>query len=186
MDVPQLGYVPNHYAQYVYWNPGKYINIWTPPLSESVECMVLGVATGPDTDLPGSETLLLPGPNDAEGILINWAHFGESDIDCHARYGRTLTHEMGHYLGLLHPWGNKDCQTNDFCDDTPAVDREVFGRNPFIGCDGEMIMIGNFMNFSEDEVMNIFTNDQIARMHYVLKNHEGRNKLISSIGLEYP
>lgn len=186
VDVSQLGYNPNHYAQYAYWNPGGYINIWTTPLSESMECLVLGVATGPDTDLPGNKYLLLPGPGDAEGILINWIHFGESDIECHARYGRTLTHEMGHYLGLLHPWGTRDCETNDYCADTPAVDREVFGRDAFTGCGGEPVMIGNYMNFSEDEVMNIFTKDQIVRMHYVLKNHAGRKALISSAGLEAP
>ena len=186
MDVPDLGYNQNHYAQYSYWNSNAYINIWTSPLPESTECLALGDATGPDTDLPGSERLSLPGPGDAEGILINWIHFGESDIGCHARYGRTLTHEMGHYFGLLHTWGTKECQTNDFCDDTPAVDREVFGRASFKGCNGEMIMIGNYMNYSEDEVMNIFTKDQIGRMHYVLKNHAGRNALMSSMGLEKP
>ncbi len=39
------------------------------------------------------------------------------------------------------------------------------------------------MNFSEDDIMNIFTNDQITRMHYVLKNHKGRNALLSSRAL---
>ncbi len=182
----ELGYNQTHYAQYAYWNPSQYINIWTTPLPESTECMVLGNATGPKTDLPGTEHLALPGPNDAEGILVNWIHFGESNIDCHARYGRTLTHEMGHYLGLLHTWGAKDCALNDYCDDTPAVDREVFGREAFKGCNGETVMIGNYMNYTHDDVMNIFTHDQIARMHYVLKNHTGRNALTRSIALKNP
>lgn len=90
---------------------------------------------------------------------------------------------MGHYLGLLHPWGRKDCHLNDYCDDTPAVDREIYGSDPFTGCAGEIIMIGNYMNWSHDEVMNIFTKDQIARMHYVLENHEGRKALASSPAL---
>ncbi len=186
LQVPDLGYSQNHFAQYDYWDPSAYINIWTTPLPFSSECLALGSATGPDTDLPGTEFLLLPGPEDPEGILINWIHFGESDIDCHARFGRTLTHEMGHYLGLLHTWGGKDCEFNDYCDDTPAVDKEVFGREAFIGCNGDTVMIGNYMNYTEDEVMNIFTKDQIDRMHYVLKNHSGRNALLSSIGLKSP
>jgi hypothetical protein len=184
-DVPNLGYGQDHYAQYVYWDSSKYINIWTTPLDESVMCLALGIATGPETDLPGTEFLAIPEPGSAEGILINWNHFGESDIDCHARYGRTLTHEMGHYLGLLHTWGNRDCEYNDFVSDTPPVDREVFGRSGFTAC-GEPVMIGNYMNYSDDIVMNIFTKGQIERMHYVLNHHEGRNSLITSPALSPP
>lgn len=177
MEVPSLGHNQNHYAQYAYWPTDQYINIWTTPLPESSTCLVLGSATGPDTDLPGSSSLMLPGPGDAEGILINWMHFGVSNIDCHARYGRTLTHEMGHYLGLLHPWSGNDCEHNDYCEDTPAVDRPVFGNTPFTGCAGEPVMIENFMNYSEDEVMRIFTKDQVYRMRYVLLQHPGRRAL---------
>lgn len=114
---------------------------------------------------------------------MNWIHFGESDIVCHARYGRTLTHEMGHFLGLLHTWGGKDCEFNDYCDDTPAVDVVVFGRNSFKGCTEESIIIGNYMNYSDDDIMNIFTKQQAERMHYVLRNHEGRNSLLASPAL---
>lgn len=183
-SVPNLGYNQNHFAQHAYWNPNWYVNVWTTPLPIEAECLALGVATGPETDLPGTEQMSLPGPGDAEGILINWIHFGESGIDCHAKYGRTLTHEMGHYFGLLHPWGDRECNFNDFCDDTPAVDKEVYGNSPFPGCEGESIMIENFMNYSDDEVMNTFTLDQIGRMHYVLTNHAGRNSLLTSKGLE--
>lgn len=186
VKVPNMGYNQNHFAQYSYWDPSLYINIWTTPLPESTQCLVLGSSSGPKTDLPGTELLVLPGPKDAEGIMINWIHFGESDIDCHAKYGRTLTHEMGHYFGLLHPWGAMDCDFNDYCGDTPAVDVHVFGRTSFVGCQGDRVMIENYMNYTDDEVMNIFTHEQIGRMHYVLKNHEGRNSLLLSIGLETP
>lgn len=186
VDVPQLGYNQNHYAQYAYWPPEEYINIWTTPLDESLSCIILGSATGPLTDLPGTEYLLIPQSGDAEGILINWSHFGESDIGCLARYGRTLTHEIGHYFGLLHPWGVKDCELNDYCRDTPAVATEVYGQTPFYGCRDEPVMIANFMNWSDDEVMNIFTHEQIDRMHYVLKNHRGRHALMTSKSLLLP
>jgi len=183
VNVVDLGYNQNHYAQYAYWDPDEYINIWTTPLPQNSECLVLGAASGPATDLPGSHLLNLPREGDAEGILINWIHFGESGIDCHARYGRTLTHEMGHYLGLLHPWGGKDCRHNDYCDDTPAVDKEVFGRFSYNGCNADEIMIGNYMNYSDDDVMDIFTKDQVARIHYVLQHHEGRKTLMTSPAL---
>tara|TARA_R110000868_G_scaffold383578_13_gene650817 strand:- start:37864 stop:38811 length:948 start_codon:yes stop_codon:yes gene_type:complete len=185
-SIKNLGYNQNHYAQYSFWDTTYFINIWVTPLPIEAECIVLGISSGPETDLPGTKYLGIPGPNDAEGILINWAHFGESEITCHARYGRTLTHEMGHYLGLLHTWGDKECKTNDFVEDTPAVIRPVFGKNSFLGCDGEMVQVQNYMNYTEDIVMNMFTRGQAERMHYVLKNHSGRNSLISSYALGEP
>ncbi|MDC6363632.1 MULTISPECIES: M43 family zinc metalloprotease [Flavobacteriaceae] len=184
MQVENLGYNQNHYAQYAYWDPNRYINIWVTPLPEDTECIALGMASGPLTNLPGTALLSIPGDGDADGILINWIHFGESEIDCHVKYGRTLTHEMGHFLGLLHTWGGKDCEHNDYCDDTPAVADAVYGRTPYAGCDGETIMIGNYMNYSDDDVMNIFTNDQVERMYYVLNNHTGRNSLMTSPALK--
>ncbi len=184
IDVPSLGYNQNHYAQYAYWNPSEYINIWTTSLPEETICLALGLSSGPAIDLPGASLLSLPGPDDKEGIIISQHHFGVSDIDCQAKYGRTLTHEMGHYLGLLHPWAGGDCDTNDYCEDTPAVDKPVYNI-AFIGCEGEPVMINNYMNWSDDELMNIFTNDQIARMHYVLKNHQGRNALLTSHALKH-
>lgn len=185
-NVEDLGYNQNHYAQYAYWNPANFINIWVTPLPDDTECLVLGSSTGPETDLPGTEFLLIPGLNDVEGILINSIHFGESDINCHARFGRTLTHEMGHYLGLLHLWGSKECETNDYVEDTPGVEREVFGKKIFIGCEGKEVQIENYMNYTDDAVMNMFTKGQAERMHYVLENHAGRNSLISSYALIKP
>ncbi|WP_020531946.1 M43 family zinc metalloprotease [Flexithrix dorotheae] len=177
MEEPSFGYSPKRFAEYDYWPSNQYINVWTIPLDDSMMCIALGEATGPKTDLPGTEHLSLPAPGEPEGILINWNHFGESEINCHARFGRTLTHEMGHYLGLLHPWGAKNCDLNDYCEDTPAVDYFVFGKHPQAGCNGEAVMIQNYMNYTHDEVMNIFTNDQAYRMRYVLENHLGRRAL---------
>ncbi|AUP77788.1 M43 family zinc metalloprotease [Flavivirga eckloniae] len=183
VTVPPLGYNQNHYAQYAYWDPKDYINIWTTPLPESFECQALGLATLPETGLPGREHSSFPQPGDAEGILINWMHFGESDIACYARFGRTLTHEMGHYLGVLHTWGFGDCENNDYCNDTPAVDKPVYNK-VFMACEGEPAMINNYMTWAHDKTMNMFTNDQIARMHYVLKHHKGRKALLSSHALK--
>lgn len=183
VDVPMLGYNQNHYAQYAYWNSDKYINVWTTPLPEASTCLVFGAASGPNTDLPGGELFSVPGPNDKEGMIINRFHFGESDIDCHARYGRTLTRQMAVYLGLLNLWGALDCENNDFCEDTPAVDRPVYNL-PFVGCKGETVQVSNYMSWSYDEQMNMFTNDQIARMHYVLENSTSRNSLLTSPALQ--
>ena len=173
----------SYWAWYGYWNPEYYLNIWIEPWDESTIDLVLGAATGPKTDLPGAD-LFEPGePDRAEGVIINHFHFGESDIDSDYNLGRTLTHEIGHYLGLLHPWGTGECETNDFCDDTPPVTSQSTGCHQQIGCDGEPVMVENFMDYSPDACMRIFTNDQIERMHYVLKNSPRRKTLNDSPGL---
>lgn len=175
----------DHYAAYSYWDPEHYINVWTLPLpAESID-VVLGMATGPETDLPGSG-LLLPGePLQAEGILVNSWHFGESTLDSGHALGRTLTHEMGHYLGLLHPWAGGSCESDDFCADTPPVGAPVTGcpSPPPPGCDGRPVQVGNYMNYTSDRCMNLFTRDQVLRMHHVLERSPRRRGLATSPGL---
>ncbi len=169
-----------------YWNSEHYINIWTAPYSEETANVHLGSATGPDSDLPGDELFQKPLPDGKEGIVINWWHFGESDLEGVHNLGRTLTHEMGHYLGLLHTWGGGDCEANDYCDDTPAVDKVVNSATPYLGCSGEEVQLANYMNYTPDAIMNMFTNEQIDRMHYVLENSPRRSSLLTSPGLHMP
>ena len=169
----------DHFAFHSYWNYKKYVNIWTAPLPEAGIDVFLGEATGPDTDLPGNELFASGEPFNAEGIIINHSHFGESEIDSDYNIGRTLTHEIGHYLGLLHPWGGKDCENNDYCDDTPAVDTFVKGCTSFKGCNQEDVMIENYMNWTSDICMNTFTKNQIERMHYVLTH--SRKSLVEDV-----
>ena len=178
-EVDQMGF-------FSYWNSEDYINIWTAPYGEDAANVILGSATGPDTDLPGDDAFAKPIPGGPEGIVINWWHFGETDLEGDRNLGRTLTHEMGHYLGLLHTWGKGECDANDYCDDTPAVDAPVSSPTPYIGCAGEEVMIANYMNWTSDHVMNVFTNDQISRMHHVLENSARRTSLLTSKGLVDP
>ena len=172
------------YAFYSYWNPEHYLNIWSVPMP-GLENLVLGEATGPETDLPGGDEFTPGEPLQAEGVIINASHFGETNTDSDYNLGRTLTHEIGHYLGLLHTWGSNSCENNDYCQDTPPVGKPVLGcpTTPPIGCDGRPVMIENFMNYGLDQCMNTFTNDQIERMHYVLEHSPRRHSLLSSPGL---
>ncbi len=184
-DLPEN--IPNfefeRYAYFSYWNAEDYINIWVAPYPDELTNVLLAKATGPDSGLPGDHLFLKPFAGGAEGIIINWAHFGESDVQGGSNLGRTLTHEMGHYLGLLHTWGTTECETNDYCEDTPAVDKVVVASQPYTGCNGEEVMIANYMNYTPDAVMNIFTNDQAVRMRYVLENSPRRNSLLNSSGI---
>lgn len=173
----------NRFAGYSYWNPAQYVNVWTAPFVD-LKDIFLGKATGPETDLPGGDEFERGEPFQAEGIIINSAHFGETATGSPYNLGRTLTHEMGHYLGLLHTWGSRNCETNDYCEDTPPVSEPVFScpSTPIIGCDGRPVMVENFMNYGPDACLNTFTNDQITRMHYVLEHSPGRSSLLTSPG----
>lgn len=175
----------DHYAFYSYWNPEEYLNIWTVPYVELTD-LFLGLGTGPETDLPGKEGLAKGEPFQAEGVIINAPHFGNNNASSNNNLGRTLTHEIGHYLGLLHPWGLGDCEFNDYCDDTPSVNKPVTSCSSSLGCDGEEIQIQNYMNWTPDNCMSMFTIDQIARMHYVLENSPRRKTLLTSKGLRVP
>ncbi len=172
----------DRYAFYSYWDPARYINVWTMPLDSSTVDVLLGLATGPETDLPGAERLEKGEPWQAEGILINAAHFGVSSLDSEHALGRTLTHEMGHYLGLLHTWGGGDCDPGDHCADTPPVAGPVTGCAPTtaLACDGRPVMVENYMNYTADRCMNTFTLDQIERMRYVLEHSPRRRTLAAS------
>lgn len=175
----------NHYAWYSYWDYQHYLNIWIEPFPEALKDVLLGEATGPNTDLPGYERLLKGEPVQAEGVLINSFHFGESELASDYNLGRTLTHEVGHYLGLLHLWGSGDCATNDYCDDTPPMSQNLPGCGAgSLACDGQPAMTENYMTYTPDRCMNIFTNDQVERMHYVLKNSPARKSLLTSPGLD--
>src|SRR6185436_13006396 len=85
--------------------------------------------------------------------------------------GRTLTHEMGHYLGLRHIWGDElfedNCSLDDGIDDTPNC-----GSGDQYSCDYEANtcesslpddmpdMLENYMDYTKDHCYNMFTQDQ--------------------------
>lgn len=87
--------------------------------------------------------------------------------------GRTATHEVGHFLGLRHIWGDRnDCSGNDFVVDTPPAQRANTGKPtfPHITCNngpsGDMFM--NYMDYVDDDSMVMFTTGQVARMNATL------------------
>ncbi|OJJ22971.1 hypothetical protein BKI52_01050 [marine bacterium AO1-C] len=162
-----------------YWNPEQYFNIWFSRFSRGF----LGRAEFPETDLPG-----IPQPTEKieeDGIFINSTYFMEGEEGPYG-LGRTLTHEIGHFLGLLHVWGIKsNCENDDYCDDTPLVSGphgSCSGSTP-LACNGEPAMIENYMDYSDDACMNIFTKDQMVRMRTVLEHSPRRKTLTTSPGL---
>ncbi|WP_176829895.1 M43 family zinc metalloprotease [Tenacibaculum sp. MAR_2009_124] len=163
-----------------YWNPEKYINVWV--YGGFPQDQLLGLATIPTTNLPGLEA---PLQALGDGIMINALHFGKSDMDSGANLGKTLTHEMGHFLGLFHVWGRyegKGCQQqDDHIQDTAPVAGPIDNcDNPPLACDGKIAPVNNYMNITYDKCLNVFTKEQIKRMRYVLENAARRKNLTSS------
>ena len=165
---------------YGYWNKQNYINIWVYPFEPNI---VLGQSSVPFTDLPGLNNA---NPDGTTGILIATPHFGTSDVVGGSNLGRTLTHEMGHFLGLEHLWGkteNANCTDfDDYCTDTPLVSKRTGNceGTTTISCSGETVLTNNYMDYTKDTCMNMFTKDQATRMRYVLKNSTVRKTLITA------
>ena len=111
-------------------------------------------------------------PDNAEGqedgVLINFSVFGRGDyLDPPYDLGRTLTHEVGHYLNLRHIWGSSisDCSEDDLVNDTPNSGKNYLGDCVASGnsC-GSNDMPTNFMYYTDDACMANFTPGQKLRM----------------------
>ncbi|MEL6650361.1 MAG: zinc metalloprotease, partial [Bacteroidota bacterium] len=158
------------------WDTDQYMNIYVVELSGNN----LGFAQFPDTDsIQGV-------PNDCcantDAVTIDFENFGRiNSLDQPYDQGRTTTHEVGHWLGLLHIWGDGDCSDDDFCDDTPDSDQPNYscsGPAP-VNC-GSADMYQNYMDYSDDACMNIFTQCQATRMRTVMQYSPRRAALLNS------
>lgn len=168
-----------------YWNPDKYYNIWVVDLNEPVPGggSVLGYAQFPSqSNLPGIPT---SSPASTDGVVIDYRSFGNASKGTFPtmrptyNLGRTLTHETGHWLGLRHIWGDANCG-DDFCADTPPQASESRGcPTGRVSCGGAN-MVQNYMDYSDDACMNIFTLGQKARIRAVMEISPRRSTLISS------
>ena len=154
------------------WDSRYYLNIWIGDLDG-----LLGYATVPGTAA------------DKDGVVINYTAFGTINVVGAYNLGRTATHEIGHWLGLKHIWGDSYCG-DDLVDDTPKQGNFTSGcPNTFRSTcsNGEMgDMYMNYMDFTNDACMNLFTAGQKQRMLTLFKDGGARSLLLSSKGLNTP
>lgn len=173
-----------------YWPAENYYNIWVVNIPS-----FLGYAQSPVSNLPGLET----SPDDrlTDGVIVHYTAFGSNfeglgtfALETKYNRGRTATHETGHFLGLRHIWGDdgSSCTGTDYVDDTPNQGGSYSGQCPSgirTSCtSSDMYM--NYMDYTDDACMNLFSQGQNARMIVVLENSPRRFSLLNSIGDEPP
>lgn len=155
------------------WDPTQYLNIWVINFANGV----LGV-----TQMP------LTGPLSTDGICIQYTAFGTgSGLLANYNKGRTATHEVGHWLGLFHIWGddNGTCVGSDSISDTPNQATAHFNCPSFPAVDScspvsPGTMFVNYMDYSYDRCMYMFTLEQSSRMNIVLSTV--RTSILTSVG----
>ena len=163
-----------------FWNPDKYINIWICDLIDSAGS-ILGYAQGPVA--PGNigqddDTATIAA---TDGIALDYGIIGSSNKKPAGAYpfdeGRILTHEMGHFFSLRHVWGEGNCDLDDFIFDTPRQNGVIFGcsvnsntcNDTQYGSPGDSVdMVRNYMQYSDNACVNIFTVGQKNRMRVVM------------------
>ncbi|MBT9393239.1 T9SS type A sorting domain-containing protein [Hymenobacter sp. NST-14] len=152
------------------WDATKYLNLWVCNLSGGV----LGYA-----QFPG-------GPVATDGVVILTSAFGKGgSSSAPFNLGRTGTHEVGHWLNLRHIWGDASCG-NDLVSDTPTQQTSNYGCPSFPkvtcsnGPNGDMFM--NYMDYTDDACMYMFSNGQSARMNALFASGGARAALATSNG----
>lgn len=191
------------------WEPTEYMNMWSVKFV-APDDNTLGYAQFPE----GSGLAGLPASGEealTDGVVMRYQSFGTSDLDdgtfiLDAPYdlGRTATHEVGHWIGLRHIWGDGlgcnlglpipgcSCAEDDFCDDTPNSDNANYGcpDDKTSACDlpnpPTADMVENYMDYSDDSCMNVFTEDQKARAQTVMSFSPRRMELPNSPALLPP
>lgn len=169
------------------WDQSRYLNIWVCNMSINLlgqeVTALLGYAT-PPAGLPNWPPGSVNGLSD--GVVIQYHCFGSNNpnpldmgggniLDVR---GRTPVHEVGHYLGLRHIWGDGDCSAQDGIDDTPNADAQSdtdcdINKNT---CTDNILgvdlpdMVENYMDYSAETCQNSFTQGQCDLMHGVLES----------------
>jgi hypothetical protein len=152
------------------WDTKSYLNVWICNLKD-----VLGYGTLPGMDAKKDGVVI-----SLENI-IDTKHTTPSVNDF-----RTIVHEVGHWLNLYHIWGEGYCG-DDRVDDTPKQSSYTPGcpSGTRISCgnnqSGDMYM--NYMDFTDDVCMNMFTTGQRKRARVLFETGGARNSILHSKGL---
>ena len=157
------------------WNTASYLNLWVCNIGGGI----LGYA-----QFPG-------GPAATDGVVIDYRYFGRGgSAVAPFDKGRTGTHEVGHWLNLNHIWGDDGtaCTGTDNVADTPNQADENYGCPvyPTASCSNTSDMYMNYMDYTDDACMYMFSAGQATRMRSVLAAGGTRATLANSSGCNTP
>ncbi len=131
------------------WPTDQYLNMWVCNLANGI----LGYA-----QFPGGSAA-------TDGVVMLYNAFGRvGTLNSTYNLGRTTTHEVGHWLNLRHIWGDGGCSVDDYVSDTPESDGANYGCATSHSSCGSADMVENYMDYSDDGCMNLFTSGQKSRM----------------------
>ena len=170
-------------SQIAYWPSNRYLNIWVASLQDNY----LGYTQFP-TAVDTLKGLPSVTSEPTDGSIIDYRVFGRQIGTVNRSLyllGRTVTHEIGHWLGLIHPWGDANCGDDYVADTPPMTDGSTAQqscRQTYSNCDGKgqvRDLMENYMNYWPDACMNMFTAGQVARMRAILVLNARRAKVVS-------
>lgn len=154
------------------WDAKSYLNIWVCNLDRFA-----GYATVPGVAL------------NIDGVVIGFSAFGTSGNNTAYDLGKTAVHEIGHWMNLKHIWGDENCGDDGVADTPkqasytvgcPSTVRITCGNGPY----GDMYM--NYMDYTNDACINMFTQGQKSRMRSLFATGGARKTILSSKGLNPP
>ncbi|MEG0928377.1 MULTISPECIES: zinc metalloprotease [Chryseobacterium] len=151
-------------------NPTNYFNIWVVGSMPDTQGEILGYATFPEDAGTWKD-----------GVVIAAPFFGKTGTSSPFNLGRTATHEVGHYLGLRHIWGDTTCG-DDLIADTPTQTTANTGKPTYPlynTCYGvkRSVMFMNYMDYSDDNSLYMFTAGQKTKMQSVTASSGARSGL---------
>ena len=165
------------------WDTDEYLNIWVCDLIGTGGIFqIFGFAYPPASAPNWPQNNSAPSP-ELEGVVIHFEVFGDGNPLATgplsvADRGRTAVHEVGHYLGLRHIWGDAffdGCTEDDGLDDTPNAASNAaqvcnFNNNTCVDTPVDYPdMIENYMDYAQDQCMNLFTANQVGIMRSMLE-----------------
>ncbi len=177
------------------YDTNTHLNIWVCNIQPSIIGLILGLAYPPVNlseypDLNNFPPGASPADEEYNGVVIHYPAFGGRDRTATIEglgsvdfEGRTTVHEVGHYLGLAHIWGNAltilgedGCMSDDGIDDTPNAgdSSQAIGCEPTKNtCIDEMDdlpdMWENYMDYSLEACQVTFTQGQVDLMRAILE-----------------
>jgi len=152
------------------WDTTQYLNMWVCNIGGGI----LGYA-----QFPGGSAA-------TDGVVMGPNYFGSKNkgtgfyLSSPFDLGRTTTHEVGHFLNLRHIWGDGGCGVDDYVSDTPKSDAANYGCATGHSSCGSTDMVQNYMDYSDDSCMNLYTQGQKTRMRSILNAGGSRRSLALS------